>query len=421
MIQSLRTWLLLRELRAPLEREQLAALQDRLLREAVEHAYANVPYYRRLWDAEGFDAARFGGLGDLSAIPVVPTGRARAAIESGELFAEGADPAQRAWFHTSGASGAALSIPRGPVEQRLWRAIGLRAWLEHGYRWTDVTLRFDSQAAPSHPLQRLGVSRTIWVSNELPLSERMEMLAATRPQVVVGTPTVLRRVCALAADRATPLARPRVVFSQGEILDAAARDLVERVLGVPPIELYGLTEVGYVGWQCERREDLHLNADVYLVEVLRDRRPADPGELGRVVVTDLRGRTMPLLRYDTGDLAVAPEDDRCGCGRQLPVLGRIEGRAGGAVVRRDSSLLTTGAIVGGLGGLLAPGRYRVHQRQDGGLELELAPGEDAERAVAALTALVGEAPTTVSQTLAPPPESAEKTHSVQSLAPVVLR
>src|SRR5205807_8458957 len=97
-----------------------------------------------------------------------------------------------------------------------------------------------------------------------------------------------------------------------------------------------------------------------------------------------------------GERAVGPEDGRCGCGRQRPGLGRIEGRAGGAVVRRDSSLLTTRAIVGGLGGLLAPGRYLVRQRQDGGLELELAPGEDAERAVAALTTLVGEAPTTVS-------------------------
>jgi phenylacetate-CoA ligase len=419
MIESLRTWLLLRELRAPLMQEQLASLQDRLLRAAVAHAYAKVPYYRRLWDAEGFDATRFGGLRDLNAIPVAPAGETRDAIERGELLAADAGVDQTEPFHTSGASGAPVRIPRGPVEQRLWRATGLRAWLEHGYRWTDVTLRFDSQAGPSHSLQRLGISRTVWVSNELLLEERLRLLSATKPQVVVGTPTVLRTVCALAAERATQPARPRIVFSQGEILDAHTSDLVQRVLGVAPIELYGLTEVGYVGWQCERREGLHLNADVYLVEVLRDARPAAPGELGRVVVTDLRGRTMPLLRYETGDLAIAAKDDRCPCGRRLPLVSGIEGRAGRVIVRRDGSLLTTRAIVDGLRDVLLPGRYCLRQERDGRLALELAPGADAERACAAVAALVGDTPSTVNS-LAPPPESAEKIHPVTSLAPLFL-
>lgn len=420
MIESLRTWRLLRELRAPPGAGQLAALQDRLLRAAVAHAHAEVPFYRRLWDAEGFDAPGFGGLRELARIPVVPTGAARAAIESGELLAEDADLRGAAQFRTSGASGRPLAVPRGAVEQRLWRATGLRAWLEHGYRWTDVTLRFDSQSAPSHPLQRLGLSRTVWVSNELPLEERLAQLTAARPEVVVGTPTVLRRVCALAAEQGTLRARPRIVFSQGEILDAAARALVEDVLGVAPVELYGLTEVGYVGWQCERREALHVNADVQLVELLRDERTAAPGELGRVVVTDLRGRTMPLLRYDTGDLAVAPQDDLCACGRPLPLLGRIEGRARGALVRSDRRVLTTRDIVETLGGLLAPDRFRVEQDNMGRARLEVAPGENGEAAAAALEALVGEGPIPVDGPLSPPRDGAEKTHAVRSQAPLVL-
>jgi phenylacetate-CoA ligase len=420
MIESLRTWSLLRELRAPPGAGELAALQDRLLRAAVAHAYAEVPFYRRIWNAAGFDAPGFRGLEELARIPVVPTDAARAAIESGELLADDADLSRAAPFRTSGASGRPLAIPRGAVEQRLWRATGLRAWLEHGYRWTDVTLRFDSQSAPSHPLQRLGLSRTVWVSNELPLEQRLAQLAAARPAVVVGTPTVLRRVCALAAERGTQLTRPRIVFSQGEILDTAARALVEDVLGVAPVELYGLTEVGYVGWQCERRGALHANADVHLVELLRDERPAAPGELGRVVVTDLRGRTLPLLRYDTGDLAVAPHGELCACGRPLPLLGRIDGRARRTLVRGDGRVVTTRELVEALGGLLAPDRFRVRQDAEGRARLEVAPGENGAAAAAAVEALVGEGPIPVDGPPPPPRDGAEKTHVLWSQAPLVL-
>ena len=55
-----------------------------------------------------------------------------------------------------------------------------------------------------------------------------------------------------------------------------------------PVDLYGLTEAGYVGWQCEAREHLHVNAEACFVELLVDGRPAAPGELGSVVVTTLR-------------------------------------------------------------------------------------------------------------------------------------
>jgi len=87
-----------------------------------------------------------------------------------------------------------------------------------------------------------------------------------------------------------------------------------------------------------------VNAEAYLVEVLRDGRPAVAGELGRVVLTDLRGRAMPLLRYDT----CACRRRTCACGRPWPVLGRMEGRADEALLRRDGGIVTTRAVLDAL-------------------------------------------------------------------------
>jgi phenylacetate-CoA ligase len=65
-----------------------------------------------------------------------------------------------------------------------------------------------------------------------------------------------------------------------------------------------------------------------LVEILNDDgQPCAPGEVGRVVVTDLHNFATPLVRYEIGDYAEAGE--ACRCGRGLPTLRRIVGRRRG--------------------------------------------------------------------------------------------
>lgn len=396
----MRTWRLMRDLRRRRTTRELLALQGALVRDAVRHAHASIPLYARVWREHGFDPSAFRGLGDVARIPVLDAAAARSILEG----ASGPTA-----YATSGSAGRPLVVPRGAVEQRLWRATGLRIWLAHGYRWSDVTLRFDTQATPGHPLQRLGISRTLWVSNDLPLCERVDRLLAARPQVVVGTPTVLRRVCGELERRgAEPLAA-KIVFSQGELLDRGTAAAVERRLGVVPVDLYGLTELGYVAWQCEERDALHVNAEAFLVELIHDGRPARPGEVGRVVVTDLRGRTAPLIRYDTGDLARAAERP-CACGREGQVLARVEGRRRSSILN-DSTLVTTRAIVDRLAEVVAPGAFQVQQDVHGSVHLELAPAVRSEVAANALAGLVGRVDS-VTRTLAPAPDNAEKTQSV---------
>ncbi len=56
-----------------------------------------------------------------------------------------------------------------------------------------------------------------------------------------------------------------------------------------------------------------------------DGAPCGPGEVGRVVLTDLSNFAMPLIRYAIGDYAEV--GDACPCGRGLPVLNRVMGRS----------------------------------------------------------------------------------------------
>lgn len=416
MIELMRTGWLLRSFRAGVRAspEALTALQARLLQATLDHAYANVPHYRRVWDELGVKPGDIARPADLALLPRTSQAAVREGLASGDILARDAGP-PIGTFSSSGSSGSPLHVPRGAADQRLWRVLALRMWLENGHRQRlrHGVAHLDAKRPSSHGLRWLGVATTTWISTDLPSEEQLAALARSGASVWVGTPTVLGRI-AEACGGLTGL-RPRLVVSQGEVLDARTRALIRRTFGTDPVDVYGLTEVGYVAWQCEQRNGLHVNADAFLVEVLRDGRTAQPGEVGTVVVTGLRGRTVPLVRYETGDLAVAGEGP-CPCGRTLPLLGSIEGRARDAVSLADGRVLTTRAIVDYLGDDVLPTRYALQQESTSRFRLNLDPACAGERdaIVSRLSELLGAVAIEVSVGLPPVQGDPAKAHPVSS-------
>ena len=64
--------------------------------------------------------------------------------------------------------------------------------------------------------------------------------------------------------------------------------------------------------------------------------PSRTGEVGRLVCTGLLNSAMPLIRYEVGDrVAIAPPDERCPCGRTLPILLSVEGRSDDVILTPD--------------------------------------------------------------------------------------
>ncbi len=412
MIDTARAARLLGELRSNTRRspDALRALQGRLLRDAVHHAHSNVPFYRRFWAERGFDPDTVQRVEDVTRLPVVDARTAREAVRCGELASGRAADAARAVLHTSGSTAARLPIPIGAEETRLWRAQGLRIWREHGYRWHQKKAQFDPAPGAVSTLQRLGISRTAWIPSTDPLAAQCDRFVAARADWVIATPTVLRRLARALSSAGVQFRRPRGAFCAGELLDPHTRRLAQRVFGCDPVGVYALTEVGYVAWQCERRDGFHVNVDTHLVEVLRDGKPAAPGAPGQVVVTDLRNRTLPFLRYATGDLASWAEAP-CGCGRQLPCLASLEGRCGTCVVAADGRAVSARDLVDHLSTAASPDAWRLVQRDDGAIELGLAPGVDRNAVVAQLRQRLGDVAVSVA-TLPPADETREKTHPI---------
>ena len=96
-------------------------------------------------------------------------------------------------------------------------------------------------------------------------------------------------------------------------------------LGCRFLDKYGTSELGVVAASCGRGPGMHIFEDLFVVETLRDGRPAEAGQVGRVAITDLVNTAMPLIRYDVGDVGTI-RTDPCPCGRRtarLEIQGRV--------------------------------------------------------------------------------------------------
>jgi phenylacetate-coenzyme A ligase PaaK-like adenylate-forming protein len=92
-----------------------------------------------------------------------------------------------------------------------------------------------------------------------------------------------------------------------------------------------MTETGFgLAVDCRCRDGMHLRDDEFYVEIIDPKtlQPLPDGEMGEIVLTSLKERAMPLIRYRTGDIGTLLTTP-CTCGGALPRLGRVEGRLSG--------------------------------------------------------------------------------------------
>jgi len=90
------------------------------------------------------------------------------------------------------------------------------------------------------------------------------------------------------------------------------RSLVGALPGCRLIDKYGCVEIGLMAAQCFYCGAYHPADHHLLLEILDDSdRPVRRGKMGRVVVTPLFNRAMPLIRYETGDYAFVAKTHQC--------------------------------------------------------------------------------------------------------------
>jgi phenylacetate-CoA ligase len=134
--------------------------------------------------------------------------------------------------------------------------------------------------------------------------------------------------------------RMKVVISGSEILSDKARRNLKRVFGCNVVSRYSNQENGLIAQEVSDNVFL-INRASYYLEFLKpnSNEHARPGELSRIVLTDLFNYAMPMIRYDTGDLAIFDEHPDYG-----RVITSIEGRVRDFFYDTQDRLLSPSAI-----------------------------------------------------------------------------
>lgn len=129
-------------------------------------------------------------------------------------------------------------------------------------------------------------------------------LKRNKVRVLVGYPSAISRLALYLSKNKTSLPMKGII-TISEVLTNDMRRQIQDGFECSPISRYSSEEFGVLANQDISGEFFWLNQCNYLIEILSldSNEPVDKGELGRIVVTDFFNKSMPLLRYDTGDLA----------------------------------------------------------------------------------------------------------------------
>lgn len=256
----------------------------------------------------------------------------------------------RRMFHerTSGTTGKPLDLWWSRETARAWYALfEARARRWHGVSRFEPWAILGGQAVvPAHarrppfwvwnaPMNQLYLSANhISGANASSYLRAMERYGVTHLVAYSSSAALLAREITKQGLQAKGI---KTVITNAEPLLESQREEMRQGFGCEARETYGLAEIAAAASECAEG-GLHLWPEAGWIETLSDDEdvPAPAGAAGRLICAGLLNADMPLIRYVSGDrLRQADKNASCPCGRQLPLIAGLEGRANDMLIARD--------------------------------------------------------------------------------------
>jgi phenylacetate-CoA ligase len=327
--------------------DELRALQLDRLRWTLRYAYANVPFYRKKFDAAGVSPQDCRSLEDLASFPVTTKDDLRENYPAG-LFAVPVTELRR--IHaSSGTTGQPTVVGYTQADLDTWSDLMARSIRAAGGRPGDMVHvaygygLFTGGLGAHYGAERLGC--TVIPASGGMTGRQVRLIADLRPRVIMVTPTYMLTILD-EFDRAGLSARQSSleigIFGAEPWTEQMRAELEERA-GLHAVDIYGLSEVmgPGVAVECvETKDGLTVWEDHFYPELIdpSSGAPTAAGERGEIVFTSLTKQGMPLIRYRTKDLTrLLPGTARPAHRR----MERITGRSDDMIVLRGVNVFPT--------------------------------------------------------------------------------
>jgi phenylacetate-CoA ligase len=322
--------------------DERTALQTGRLRDLVDRLLATDGVLGRRLRAAGVDSGAGLGLADLPRLPLTTKADLWEHYPLGLL----AVPAEEVTcvHGSSGTGGRPTLVAYTAGDVALWANVMARSLAGAGATSASIIHNaygyglFTGGLGVHHGATALGA--TVVPASAGMTQRQLRLIQDLRPDVLTCTPSYAIYLGeAFAAAGVSPAGTGlRVGLHGAEPWSEAMRAEIERLLGIRPLDIYGLSEIIGPGVACETLDSgglLHVQEDHFYAETIDpvSAEPVPDGQLGELTFTTLSKEALPLVRYRTGDLARL--DRRPGPGTRTTVrMSKVTGRVDDMLVIR---------------------------------------------------------------------------------------
>jgi phenylacetate-CoA ligase len=337
-------------------KDKLRSFQEKYLQELLLHASHNVPYYHNIFKEIGIVRNNLTDLSKFNKIPILTKEIIRKHYK--ELVSK--DYITRKWYYNS--SGGSTGEPVRFIQDDLYSKWSAAT----NYFYYNDVLGIDEPSIKKVILWgserdlfegTIGLKAKIinWLTNtvflnsfkmgEDNMNHYIKTINSYRPDLIRGYTGSLYEICRYLERKGVNIYTPKILISAAETLREDMRKKIETVFKTKLYDFYGSREVNGMAGEC-KEGFMHVFLFMNYFEVLDSNdQPVGEGEEGRVIVTNLHNYSMPLIRYEIGDMAVIGPKE-CKCRNVLPSLKKITGRI------TDHFILENGTTI--------PAEYFIH-------------------------------------------------------------
>ncbi len=327
-------------------RDELAALQLERLKWSLHHAYGNVPFYKKSFDAHGVHPDDLKSVADLAKFPFTVKKDLRDHYPFG-LFAVPMSEIIR--LHaSSGTTGKPTVVGYTKNDIDTWAnlvARSIRAGGGHPGDKIHVSYGyglFTGGLGAHYGVERLGA--TVIPMSGGQTEKQVQLIRDFEPDIIMVTPSyMLNIIDEFQRQGYDPRdSSLRIGIFGAEPWTPAMRAEIEERAGIDATDIYGLSEImgPGVAMECiETKDGPTIWEDHFLPEIINPETGAvvPDGEEGELVFTTLTKEGLPMIRYRTRDLTrLLP-----GTARPMRRMAKITGRSDDMLIIRGVNVFPT--------------------------------------------------------------------------------
>jgi phenylacetate-CoA ligase len=225
----------------------------------------------------------------------------------------------------------------------------------------------------------LTVAHDLLATPEWQVIKALDEIELYQPDMLVVDPTHFAFLARWARRLGREITSPRKLYMVCgyTLMSRVAQRQIEDFVGadIPIGDMIGMSELGYLGFECHHGHR-HINNKDFYMEFIWNDKPVEDGQMGELYVTTLDDGLVPRIRYATGDY-FTPLGTSCSCGSDLPVV-RIEGRATHMIQLQNGRIVTPGAIDAVVGDAPGIDLYKLEQDRTGACTFRYVANAEAQ-------------------------------------------